>query len=49
MALAAEREDRVERLTEEQAMILDVTRLLNRVEIRGGAGRGKTSFLSRAI
>ena len=44
VALAAEREDRVERLTEEQAMILDVTRLLNRVEIRGGAGSGKTSL-----
>lgn len=44
VALAAEREDRVERLTEEQAMILDVTRLLNRVEIRGGAGTGKTSL-----
>ncbi|GAA1806091.1 ATP-binding domain-containing protein [Nostocoides veronense] len=44
VALAAEREDRTERLTEEQAMILDVTRLLNRVEIRGGAGSGKTSL-----
>ncbi len=30
------------RLTQEQAMILRVTRLLNRVEVRGGAGSGKT-------
>lgn len=44
VALAGEREDRAERLTAEQAMILDVTRLLNRVEIRGGAGSGKTSL-----
>jgi hypothetical protein len=33
---------RADRLTDEQAMILDVTRLLHRVEIRGGAGSGKT-------
>jgi hypothetical protein len=31
-----------DRLTQEQATILDVTRLLNRVEVRGGAGSGKT-------
>lgn len=41
----AEAEDRAaeaDRLTDEQAMILSVTRLLNRVEVRGGAGSGKT-------
>ncbi|TIC83850.1 nuclease [Nocardioides sp. GY 10113] len=41
----AEAEDRAaeaDRLTEQQAMILQVTRLLNRVEVRGGAGSGKT-------
>ena len=32
----------VDRLTQEQATLLQVTRLLNRVEIRGGAGSGKT-------
>lgn len=43
VAAAAERGDEVtSRLTAEQAMILKVTRLLNRVEIRGGAGSGKT-------
>ena len=39
---AAEREDEVERLSAEQAVILGAARLLNRVEIRGGAGSGKT-------
>ena len=39
---AAEREDEVERLSAEQAVILKAARLLNRVEIRGGAGSGKT-------
>jgi hypothetical protein len=41
----AEAEDRAvqaDRLTEEQALILGVTRLLHRVEVRGGAGSGKT-------
>jgi hypothetical protein len=41
----AEVEDRAataDRLTQEQATILGVTRLLNRVEVRGGAGSGKT-------
>ena len=41
----AEAEDRAataDRLTQEQATILGVTRLLNRVEVRGGAGSGKT-------
>lgn len=37
-----ERAAQADRLTDEQAMILGVTRLLNRVEIRGGAGSGKT-------
>ena len=32
----------VDRLTLEQATLLQVTRLLNRVEVRGGAGSGKT-------
>jgi hypothetical protein len=39
---ATEREDEVERLSAEQAVILKAARLLNRVEIRGGAGSGKT-------
>jgi hypothetical protein len=39
---AEEREDEVERLSAEQAVILDAARLLNRVEVRGGAGSGKT-------
>lgn len=41
----ADAEDRAaqsDRLTQEQATILKVTRLLNRVEVRGGAGSGKT-------
>ena len=41
-AEAAEREAEADRLTQEQAMILGVTRLLRRVEVRGGAGSGKT-------
>lgn len=45
VAMAAEREDAATtRLTEEQAMLLKVTRMLNRVEIRGGAGSGKTTL-----
>lgn len=39
---AAERQARADRLTAEQATLLQVTRLLHRVEIRGGAGSGKT-------
>ena len=39
---AAEREDEVERLSAEQAVILGAARQLNRVEVRGGAGSGKT-------
>lgn len=42
LAEAAEREDEAQRLTEAQSMILTATSLLNRVEIRGGAGSGKT-------
>ncbi len=38
----AEREDEVERLSAEQAVILDAARQLHRVEVRGGAGSGKT-------
>ena len=39
---ADEREAVADRLTQEQAMLLRVTRLLPRVEVRGGAGSGKT-------
>ena len=42
VAESDDREARAERLTQEQAMILSVTRLLHRVEVRGGAGSGKT-------
>lgn len=41
-AEAADRAARADRLTHEQATLLRVTRLLRRVEIRGGAGSGKT-------
>ena len=41
-AEAAERQSYADRLTAEQATLLRVTRLLNRVEVRGGAGCGKT-------
>ncbi|GAB3038682.1 nuclease [Nocardioides flavus (ex Wang et al. 2016)] len=41
-AEADERADVADRLTLEQATILRVTRLLHRVEVRGGAGSGKT-------
>jgi hypothetical protein len=37
-----ERAAQADRLTDEQARILDATRLINRLEIRGGAGSGKT-------
>ena len=39
---ADERALRSDRLTEEQSQVLGVTRLLRRLEIRGGAGSGKT-------
>ena len=42
LAEADERESRADRLTVEQATILNVTRLINRTEVRGGAGSGKT-------
>lgn len=41
-AEAAERQAVADRLTAEQALLLQVTRLLHRVEVRGGAGSGKT-------
>jgi len=41
-AQADDREAAADRLTLEQAQLLRVTRLLNRVEVRGGAGSGKT-------
>ena len=39
---AQENEDAAQLLTEHQAVILDAIRLLNRIEVRGGAGSGKT-------
>lgn len=42
VALAEDRQERAHRLTTEQATLLKVTRLLPRLEIRGGAGSGKT-------
>lgn len=39
---SAEREEIADQLTTEQAVILDAIRLLPRVEVRGGAGSGKT-------
>lgn len=42
VADADEREARADRLTQEQSQILGVTRLLRRIEVRGGAGSGKT-------
>lgn len=39
---ADERAERADRLTLDQATLLNVTRLLHRVEVRGGAGSGKT-------
>lgn len=47
VALAADRADFADRLTMEQTTLLSVTRLLNRVEIRGGAGSGKTVLAIR--
>ncbi len=41
-AEAGDRQALAERLTEEQSSLLKVTRLLRRVEVRGGAGSGKT-------
>lgn len=42
LAEAAQRDDEAHRLTQEQAVLLGATQLLRRVEIRGGAGSGKT-------
>ncbi|KGN30533.1 hypothetical protein N802_06870 [Knoellia sinensis KCTC 19936] len=42
LAEAREQQDRADRLTVEQATILKVTRLINRVEVRGGVGSGMT-------
>ncbi|KGI66858.1 NERD domain-containing protein [Mycolicibacterium rufum] len=42
VARALENEDAADVLTEHQSVILDAIRLLRRVEIRGGAGSGKT-------
>ena len=42
VARALENEGAADILNEQQAVILGATRLLNRVEIRGGAGSGKT-------
>ncbi len=41
-AEASDRQATADRLTMEQATLLKVTRLINRVEVRGGAGSGKT-------
>ena len=42
VARALANEDAADALTEHQAVILDAIQLLNRVEMRGGAGSGKT-------
>lgn len=42
VARALENEHAADILTEQQAVVLSAIRLLNRVEIRGGAGSGKT-------
>ncbi|OBF98673.1 nuclease [Mycobacterium sp. 852002-51152_SCH6134967] len=42
VARALANEDAADALTEHQAVILDATRLLHRIEVRGGAGSGKT-------
>lgn len=42
VARALENEDAADVLTEQQSVILDAIKLLHRVEIRGGAGSGKT-------
>lgn len=47
VAIAEDRASLADRLTMEQTQILGVTRLLHRVEIRGGAGSGKTVLAMR--
>ena len=42
VARALANDDAADALTEHQAVILDATRLIHRVEVRGGAGSGKT-------
>ena len=42
VALANENEDHSAALTRQQTVLLDATRFLTRVEVRGGAGSGKT-------
>jgi hypothetical protein len=42
LSVAAEHEDRVERMTRDQASLLDVIRELPRARLAGGAGTGKT-------
>ncbi|CKH18532.1 ATP-binding domain-containing protein [Mycolicibacterium smegmatis] len=42
VARALANEDAADTLTEQQAVILNAARLLNRIEVRGGAGSGKT-------
>lgn len=42
VARALENDDAADILTDRQGVILDAIRLLNRVEVRGGAGSGKT-------
>lgn len=42
VARAIANEDAADALTEHQGVILDAIRLLNRIEVRGGAGSGKT-------
>lgn len=42
ISAAEERDAVADQLTEQQGMILEAIRLLNRVEVRGGAGTGKT-------
>lgn len=42
VARAIENESAADALTQQQSVILDAIRMLNRVEIRGGAGSGKT-------
>lgn len=46
-ALAGDRRRLADHLTEEQATLLSATRLLPRVEVRGGAGSGKTVMAVR--
>lgn len=46
-AIADDRASLADRLTMEQTQLLGVTRLLHRVEIRGGAGSGKTVLAIR--